>query len=134
MEDVLVPIVLFVLVFSIPIVAIVSDGRTKRERMRAVQKSLEAGVPLEQIHEAFGDSEGRSRRARRPYHKGLITLAVGAALLVARALMLAGDGGRLEGEHASGLLIAGVICSFLGVAMVVGDYLNRGERKDPKDR
>lgn len=131
--EVLVPIVLFVLVFSIPILAVISDGRNKRERIRAIQKALEAGVPLEQVQEALGNEDGKSPRAHRPYQKGLITFAVGGALLLARWLLMGEAAGTEAGsqvhEHSSGLLIAGILCTFLGIAMVLGDFLNRGVGK-----
>ena len=131
MEEVLIPVVLFVLVFSIPIVAIISDGRTKRSRDRVLEKALEAGRTLDEVQQLFPEESDRKRLKQRPYYKGLVVLAVGGALLVARQLTMPGPGeypATEFGEQAEGMLIGGTICLFIGIAMVVGDFLNRGSR------
>lgn len=131
MEDILIPIVLFTLVFSIPIIAVISDGRSKRSRDRVMEKAIESGMALGDVQKLFPAEAERTSKRRAPYRKGLTLLAVGGALLVARMVSDGENGITINGdiqENMGGIMIGGIICLFLGIAMLTADFLNRGER------
>ena len=140
MEDVLIPIVFFALVFGIPITAIVMESRNKRSRDRLLEKAIEAGMDLEQVQRSLPTEPSR-RNQRRPYSRGLALIAIGAALLVVRQVGLVGAETEIAGvsvypgaaeEAGFGFLVSGLITLFLGISMVLSDFFNRSERKSTR--
>jgi hypothetical protein len=137
MEHVIVPLAFFALVFGIPITAIVMESRNKRSRDRLLEKAIEAGMDPEQVQRSLPKEPTRGDR-HRPYSRGLALIAIGAALLVVRQVGLVDAETEFAGisvypgaaeEAGFGFLIGGLITLFLGISMLLSDFLNRGERR-----
>ena len=135
MEDIVVPLVFFAFVFGIPIVAIVMDSRNRRSRDRVLEKAIEAGLDLEAARKALPEVRSHRERWHRPFRRGLMLMAIGGALLVVRQVTFGAgfDAGGTHSVHgpdgpetAFGFLVGGTICLFLGIALVLADFFNRG--------
>ena len=122
-EEVLIPVVAIVMSMGIPIAWFYFDSRNKRARYQAVEKlatSVQDPATIE--HLLKGERDARERR-RRPYHSGFIVLAVGAGLMVAGP-------DRHEGPPEW----IGTMLLFIGVALLISDFLNFGFRGRNRSR
>jgi len=115
--ETIIPIVAIVGAFSIPITWFYFDSRNRRDRTKVVEKALETGTDPEVALRALGKPS--TPTIRRPFRRGLVLLAIGAALLLSYQLGYT-DHGDHEGQ------VFGIILSFLGLAFLIGDLLDRG--------
>ncbi len=118
------PVVVITLSMSIPIVAIVTEHLQKQARMRLIAKAIEHGADLEALNL---DDESKTK-PRLPYRAGMIALAIGVGLLLSNHFMVL----EFAGLHFP-LLVAGLITSCIGVALLLNDWLNRGRINQETD-
>ena len=122
-NDTLIPIIAIVGGFCIPISWFYFDNKSKERRARVMEKALEVGKSTEEVSQLLKDPEAPRKDAPIPYRKGLVLLSIGGAMLFAYSN---GLGGHHEDDS---LPIAGIILSFLGLAFLLSDFLNRGSRR-----
>ena len=115
------PIVVISLSMSIPIVAIVTEHLQKQARMRLIAKAIEHGANLEDLK-----LEDPDERPRLPYRSGMVMIAVGVALILANRIVNLSFG-ALEFP----LLVGGLITGCVGLALLLNDWLNRGQLQQP---
>ncbi len=124
----LIPIIVVTLSMCIPIVAIITDYFQKKERMRLIATAIEHGANIE--HLKFDDPESRPHL---PYRAGMVALAVGMALIAADRYV-----GLDFGSFHFPLAIGGLITAFVGLALLLNDWLNRDrlarEAEEPSPR
>ena len=111
----LIPIIVVSLSMAIPIVAIITEHLQKKERMRLTAIAIEHGANLENLN-----FESECAQPRLPYRGGMVTFAVGLALMAADRFV-----GFDIGEFHFPLLIGGLITGFVGLALLLNDFLNR---------
>jgi hypothetical protein len=111
----LIPIIAIVFSLTIPIVAIIIDYLSKKNKMRIVEKAIEKGLPLE------GLSFEMKKGPRLPYRSGMITLAVGLGVGIFAFFI-----GHKDSEALYPLLGLGSIAVLLGIALIVNDRINYG--------
>jgi hypothetical protein len=124
----MIPIVAIVMSLGIPIAWFYFDSRNKRARYQAVEKLAQTVQDPTTIERILKDEREYRDRRRTPYHRGIVTAAIGAALLVAR-----------PPAHEGPPLWIGTLLLFVGIALLVSDFLNfgfrgrRGEHGDGPD-
>lgn len=116
-EDVLIPIVAIVMSMSIPLAWFYFDSRNKRARYQAVEKLAQTVQDPTTIERILKDEREYRDRRRTPYHRGFLTAAIGAALLVARPA---------DGEGPPHWI--GTMLLFIGIALLISDFMNFGFR------
>lgn len=121
-EEVLIPVVAIVMSLGIPIAWFYFDSRNKRARYQAIEKLAVNVQDPEAIARLLKDEREHKFRQRTPYHRGFVTLAIGAALLIAAP------------DHREGPpQWVGLMLLFIGIALLLSDFLNYGFR-GRKDR
>lgn len=124
----MIPIVAIVMSLGIPIAWFYFDSRNKRARYQAVEKLAQTVQDPITIERILKDEREYRDRRRTPYHRGIVTAAIGAALLVAR-----------PAAHEGPPLWIGTLLLFVGIALLISDFLNfgfrgrRGENGDGPD-
>jgi hypothetical protein len=124
----MIPIVAIVMSLGIPIAWFYFDSRNKRARYQAVEKLAQTVQDPITIERILKDEREYRDRRRTPYHRGIVTAAIGAALLVAR-----------PPAHEGPPLWICTLLLFVGIALLVSDFLNfgfrgrRGEHGDGPD-
>ncbi len=121
-----IPIIAVAMSMAIPIVAIIVDRFQKRDRMRLVEKAIEHGANLEDLQ-----LEEPEARPRLPYRNGMVCLATGAALFLGQELArerLADSGVE---ELTLFIMLGGLIVGFVGLALLVNDWMNRDKFNNP---
>lgn len=124
--ELLIPVVAMGGAFSVPIFYFYFESRKNRDRSRAVEKALEKGVDPEVVLQALGEQRKpneKGRSGRRPYVRGLVLLAIGGSFLLSREM-----GFIHQGDHDGPVI--GILLSLLGVAFLLGDFVNRERRED----
>ena len=76
LASMLIPVVVVTLAMSIPIVAIITEHLQKKEKMRLIAMAIEHGAELE------GLDLDEPEAVHIPYRSGMVTLAVGIALIL----------------------------------------------------
>ena len=115
LASILIPLVVISLSMAIPIVAIITEHLQKKERMRLIEKAIEHGASLDSLN--MDDPEPTPRL---PYRSGMIMVAVGAALIVGDHFV-----GINFGNIHLPLVVGGLITGFIGIALLLNDWLNR---------
>jgi hypothetical protein len=124
----MIPIVAIVMSLGIPIAWFYFDSRNKRARYQAVEKLAQTVQDPITIERILKDEREYRDRRRTPYHRGIVTAAIGAALLVAQ-----------PAAHEGPPLWIGTLLLFVGIALLISDFLNfgfrgrRGENGDGPD-
>ncbi len=113
MDPIFVPIVAIIFSLSIPIVAIIVDHLSKKNKMRVIEKAIEKGLSLE------GLSLDDKKEPRVPYRSGMVILAVGLGIGIFAILI-----GRIESQALYPLLGVGSIPVLMGIALIVNDKIN----------
>ncbi|MBN2318238.1 MAG: hypothetical protein JXR49_04140 [Acidobacteria bacterium] len=108
-----VPIVAIVFSLSIPIVAIIVDHFSKKNKMKVIEKAIEKGVALE------GLSLEEKKAPRVPYRSGMVALAVGIGVCVFGLLI-----GQTEKDALFPLIGLGSIPMLIGIALIINDRIN----------
>jgi len=114
MTEILLPLAVISLSMSIPIVAIVTEHFQKKERMRLIEKAIEHGANIDDL------PLDEPARPHLPYRSGMVTLGIGAGLLMADRYA-----GLNFGSFTAPLGIGGVICAGVGAALLLNDWINR---------
>jgi len=113
MDPVLIPIFSVVFALSIPIVAIIVDHFTKKNKMRVIEKAIEKGLSLE------GLSLEDEKKPRMPYRAGMIVLAAGLGIGIFAVLL-----GQTENDALFPLLGLASIPTLIGIALIINDRIN----------
>jgi len=121
--QVLIPVVAVGMSLMIPIVALITEHFQKKAKMRLVEKAIEHGVDISGLDL---DDECKSGPPM-PYRAGMITLAVGIALIVAAKIAL-----TIIGTLHTLAMIGGAICICVGLALLINDWMNRDRFKQPQ--
>ncbi len=106
-------LVAVVLALCVPMVWLWAAHRTRRARLRIVEKLAESGAPPEVVLEQL-EREGRSESRGAP-RRALVLLAIGLAFLVNAWLQ-----GSTEG------LFPGMVLTLIGLALLVANGMERG--------
>lgn len=118
--ELLIPIVAIVMTMAVPIAWFYFHNRSKEARYRAMERMAQAGQDPKMLERLLADEPASTRPYRRqPYRSGLICCAIGAAFLIA-------GGDRHNGPEPW----VGLMLVFLGLALMLGDFMNRGQRRD----
>ncbi len=113
MDGILIPILGIVFGCSIPIVAIIVEHFTKKNKMRVMEKAIEKGLPLD------GLSLEEKKRPRGPYRGGMISLAVGIGIGIFAFLI-----GKIAQEAFYSMLGLASIPVLIGIALIINDKIN----------
>jgi hypothetical protein len=119
-QDWLIPAIAIMFVFSIPIVAIVTDYFQKRNKARLIEKAVEKGVPVENL-------VLEEPKRRLPYRSGMVTVAVGLGIIIlAFALQTMPIAPEMddEGPPLAFFFGGGAICVLIGIALLINDRIN----------
>lgn len=111
-----IPVVAVAMSLTIPIVAIIVDHFQKKAKMRLIETAIEHGVDPAELNLDFESKSG----PYLPYRAGMVTLAVGVALLVAAKVAL-----TMYGIFYVLANIGGAVCVLVGLALIINDWMNR---------
>ncbi len=120
------PLVIMAMGMSIPIVAIITEHLQKKERLRLIEKAIEHGADLKDLHLENLNSDNDCK-PRMPYRNGMVLIAVGIALSIGHKFLDASFGSI----HVP-LLIGGLITGLIGVAQLLNDWIKRDRFDNPK--
>lgn len=109
----LVPLSAIVLGLGIPIVAIIMEHFTKKEKLRVMEKAIEKGISPE------GLSLQEKKGPRMPYRSGMVLLAVGLGVDIFAFFI-----GQIDEEALYSLLGLGFIPMLIGIALIINDRIN----------
>ncbi|MCP4144671.1 MAG: hypothetical protein GY752_05235 [bacterium] len=114
--ELMIPILAVGLSLMIPIVAIITDYFRKKDKMRVVEKAIEQGASLD------GLNLNEEKAPHMPYRAGMVCSATGIGL--------AALGWFIGDPEAVGPLAGvGAIVLFIGLALLLNDYINRDRFK-----
>ena len=111
--EILIPIVAIVFSLSIPIIAIIMEHLTRKNKMRLMEKAIEKGLPLE------GLSLAEKKAPRVPYRSGMVLLAVGIGTAIFGLLI-----GQKGVEALHPLLGLASIPALIGIGLIINDRIN----------
>jgi hypothetical protein len=117
-----IPIVATIMIFSIPIAAIITEYFQKRNRARVMEKAIEKGVPVETLKI---EDEGKPQRL--PYRSGMVTVAVGIGCMVVGTFLARILSGSSDTDaRAAGPMIigSGILVMLIGIALLINDRMN----------
>lgn len=115
--EAIIAIVAIVMSMGIPIAWFYFDSRNKRARYQAVEKLAQTVQDPSTIERILKDEREYRDRRRAPYHRGFVTAAIGAALLIAQ-----------PDRHEGPPTWIGTMLLFIGIALLVSDFMNFGFR------
>jgi len=121
MEEFWIPIVAIVMTMSIPIAWFYFDNRNKEARYRAMERLAQGGQDPKMLERMLAGEPTPRPNRRQPYRSGLICMAIGAAILAA------------GNSHNGPEPWVGLILLFLGAALILGDFMNRGKTRRDQD-
>lgn len=116
-----IPIVAIIMVFAIPITAIITENQQKKQKARILEKAIEKDLPIENL------ALDEPQKSRMPYRSGMVTSAVGIGTVVfGFAMSWALD---RTGEEDAEIMRAvfgagGFIVLVIGIALLVNDRMN----------
>ena len=114
MEAILIPIVSVVMVFSIPIVAMIVEYMHKKNKARVIEKALERGVPIENL-------KFEEAKVRMPYRSGMVMVAIGVGV----AIFGAAIGTYTDEVGAMPVFLGGgAVVGLIGLALLINDRMN----------
>ena len=121
----LIPISAIVLGLSIPIIAIITDYFTKKNKLRVIEKAIEKGLPLQGL-----SLEEKKKKPRLPYRSGMVCLALGIAGIIPGLFVGSTEHKGFDPFTALGV---GAILALLGIALILNDKINydRYFKKEP---
>ena len=112
-DETLIPIVAIVFSLSIPIVAIIMEHFTRKNKMRVMEKAIEKGLSLEGL--SLEDRKG----PRAPYRSGMVLLAIGIGICIFALLI-----GQTESDALYPLLGLASIPTLIGIVLIINDKIN----------
>jgi len=113
---VFIPIIAIIMVFSIPIVAMVVEYKQKRNKTQLVQKAIELGTPIDNL-------KLDEPKKRLPYRSGMVMLAIGIGVIIFGVVM----GNTIAGFDQGGtgaFFGGGAIVGLIGLALLINDRMN----------
>jgi hypothetical protein len=110
---ILIPLSAIILSLSIPIIAIIVEHFTKKNKMKVIEKAIESGVTLE------GLSLEEERKPRMPYRTGMIVTASGIGIGIFAILI-----GQMESDALYPILGLAFIPLLIGIALIINDRMN----------
>ncbi len=118
--EVFIPIIAIIMVFSIPIAAIITEHFQKQAKAKLMEKAIEQGVPVENL-------KFEEPKRRLPYRSGMVTAATGLGIIVfgfamGTAIEMTGDPEAIIGKFVMGGM--GAIVLLIGIALLVNDKMN----------
>ncbi|MDA0667156.1 MAG: DUF6249 domain-containing protein [Planctomycetota bacterium] len=124
-EGIIIALVAIIGGLSIPIIWFFFDNKSKERNARVMEKALEAGHSPEEVMRIWNQGAALTPPPARKvrFRKGLVLLAIGAALLVNRNL-------GYSREDADGMVVVGTILLFLGIAFFLSDLFTGAQKKD----
>lgn len=127
MEDIVIPLSLFGMIFGIVAVSVWGSVQSKREANETVRRAIEAGQPLDS--EAISAIGKPVRSAAQDLRGGLVLVSLSFGLVLA-GLMAAGViGGRGWDDDAGiGFFIAATIVGSIGVGQLVSGWMRREKK------
>ena len=120
MDEILIPIIAIVMTMSIPIAWFYFDNRNKEARYRAMERLAQGGQDPKMLERLLHDEPVARRTPRQPYRSGLICIAIGAAFLLAT-------------DHDGPPNWVGMLMLFIGLALILGDLMNRKQARRDRD-
>lgn len=118
--ELLIPIIAIVMTLSIPIAWFYFDNRNKEARYRTMERLAQGGQDPKMLERLLQDEPVARRTQRQPYRSGLICIAIGAAFLLAH-------------DHDGPPNWVGMLMFFIGVALILGDLMNRKHARRERD-
>jgi hypothetical protein len=119
--ELLIPIIAIIMTMSIPIAWFYFDNRNKEARYRAMERLAQGGQDPKMLERMLAGEPAARPNRRQPYRSGLICGAIGIAF------MLSGD------RHDGPPNWVGLLLIFLGIALILGDWLNRKQARRDYD-
>ena len=109
-----IPIVAIVMVFSIPIVSIITEHRQKNKKAEILKKAIEMGTPIDNL-------KLDEPKKRMPYRSGMVTTASGIGVVIFGIAM-----SRIENEPEPMLVFIGMgsVVILIGLALLINDKMN----------
>lgn len=123
----MIPIVAIVMTLGIPIAWFYFDHRNKRARYQAMERLAQSGQDpkmLERMLASEPKHEARNGR-RTPYKSGLICVAIGLTFMIGSEQYYYHDG-------PPGWI--GLLLLLIGLALLISDFLARGDRERERER
>jgi hypothetical protein len=119
--DEFIPIIAIIMVFSIPIAAIVTEYFQKKNKARIIEKAIEKELPIDNL------ALDEPQKARLPYRSGMVMVATGLGVAIFGFAM--GWAMGSVGEEDAVIMKAvfgagGAIVLLIGVALLVNDKMN----------
>lgn len=121
-----IPVIVVSFSMAIPIVSIITERFQKRDRMRLIEKAIEHGANLEDLQ-----LEDPETPPRLPYRNGMVSVAVGTALVLGHLLLRPTLEAHGTGELALIMLLGGLIVGCVGIALLINDRMNRDKFDTP---
>ena len=121
--ELFIPIVAIIMTMAVPIAWFYFMNRSKEARYRAMERMAQAGQDPKMLERLLADEPIARPNRRQPYRSGLVCLAIGAAFLFA-------DGDR-HGDGPPNWV--GLMMIVLGAALILGDFMNRGQARKDRD-
>ena len=120
----LIPLLAILMVFLVPITWFYFDSRNKEARYRAMERLAQSGQDPKMLQRLLETEPEKVPAKRQPYRSGLICMAIGASLLLAQ---------RAGGSQDAPPNWIGLLLLFLGGALLLADFLNRGRAARGRD-
>lgn len=116
MEAIFIPVIAIIMVFSIPIVAIITEHLQKSKKAEIVKKAIEMGTPIDNL-------KLDEPKKRMPYRSGMVMLAIGIGVIIFGTVMgnYATDFDR---EGMAVFIGGGSIVGLIGLALLINDKMN----------
>ncbi len=128
--EMFIPIIAIIMVFSIPIAAIITEYFQKKNKARIIEKAIEKDIPIDNL------ALDEPQKSRMPYRSGMVMVATGIGVIVfgfamSWALDLAGeqDAFIMRAVMGSG----GAIVLLIGIALLWNDKMNYNRFLNGKD-
>lgn len=116
-----IPIVAIVMVFSIPIAAIVTEYFQKRNKARIIERAIEKELPIDNL------SLDDEPRKRLPYRSGMVMVATGLGVIVFGVALTWAMKASGETDAEVGMAVfsaGGAIVLLIGIALLINDKMN----------
>lgn len=121
--ELLIPIVAIIMTMGVPIAWFYFMNRSKEARYRAMERMAQAGQDPKMLERLLADERVARPNRRQPYRSGLICLAIGAAFMFTE-----------EAHYNDGPpRWVGLLMLFIGAALILSDFMNRGQARKDRD-
>ncbi len=109
-----IPIIAIVMVFSIPIVAIITEHLQKSKKAEIVKKAIEMGTPIDNL-------KLDEPKKRMPYRSGMVTTACGIGVVIFGLTI-----SMVENDPEPKFIFMGMgaVVVLIGLALLINDKMN----------